>query len=193
MQSDLAFKTEYSNNQCQVFRFQGKCYFLSVYYTTQGIQMQWSNVGHFSKPQIWDYSPEYLHSTWQGCPSSGPASNPVLPNGQEHCSHMSSLLASACPLFPATTPADAHVRVPGVPQLSPFPVFPRSKPSTSAPLLILPSKYTLTRFSFLHLPCHHPNNIKYTNISESNPGFSSRWLDKLAEIFNFFIGFRSCI
>lgn len=97
MQSDLAFKTEYSNNQCQVFRFQGKCCFLSVYYTTQGIQMQWSNVGHFSKPQIWDYSPEYLYSSWQGCPSSGPASNSVLPNGQEHCSHMSSLLASAHP------------------------------------------------------------------------------------------------
>lgn len=35
---------------------------------------------------------------------------------------------------------------------------------TDAPLLILPSKYILNKSTFLQLPRHHPNNIKYTNI-----------------------------
>lgn len=75
----------------------------------------------------------------------------------------------SCPMVKSTAPPVLTVGQcppspnPGVPQLSPFPMFPRSKQSTSAPLLILPSKYILTRFSLLHLPCHHPNNIKYTN------------------------------
>lgn len=107
----------------------GKCYFLSVYYTTQGIQTQWSNVGHFSKPQIWDYSPEYsfyqtgLPQQWS-CQQPSPAqsvksTDPTRPHcwpvpaplpchNPCRCSCQSPWSSSVVPLSPCSPDPNHH-------------------------------------------------------------------------------------
>lgn len=119
MQSDLASKTKRPSNQPRLFLTPSEM--LSPFYVLHNITgtnavIQFKSILRpqtckhkcLQRPFTW-----YLNSTPFPCPAkNGMASDLALPSGQRHHYEQPSLSFN--------TPQDAPVRVPGVPQLSPF-------------------------------------------------------------------------
>lgn len=164
MQSDLASKTKRPSNQPRLFLTPSEM--LSPFYVLHNITgtnavIQFKSILRpqtckhkcLQRPFTW-----YLNSTPFPCPAkNGMASWPGLAQWSK-----ASLWAAFSVL---QHPPDAPVRVPGVPQLSPFHYspYPNQRQTIDALLLILPSKYILNRLVIRQTPFHQPNDIKYKN------------------------------